>query len=412
MEKDGEILYNSKYTKHVKINSHSKKKFCILFLILFVNIGSIFFDFINRKESNNLLNLLNIKLLKYKEELSRIRSFIDKLILFYDKEKKTKDINQFLNANMFNTNNRTIYSYKEYNEIINEKYIHEQKFFCEHQDIFYNQKFEDIIRLTDINFNKLNYKMFVYKKDDIVSNQIIRTKSYEKHQTNILLEGLNYYKNKYNIKPEDMYILDIGANIGWYSICLGKYGYKILSFEPMLINTYILKKNYCLNKALNITIINKGLSTQEKKCDIYNVIGNRGDAMVVCEKNKKILPGFKKQGEIILTKLSNYIYFLSKNNLVLIKIDVEGLEGKVIEGGIEIITKYHVPFIFMEFFPRYLKLHDTEPIQFLKIFENNGYKMSPINFFDEKNYSAEDIVRMTTGFINLYFVHSKILNKK
>ena len=209
-----------------------------------------------------------------------------------------------------------------------------------------------------------------------------------------------------------MYILDIGANIGWYSFCLGKYGYKILSFEPMLINTYILKKNYCLNKALNITIINKGLSTQEKKCDIYNVNGNIGDAMVVCEKNKKILPGFKKQGEIILTKLSNYINFLSKNNLVLIKIDVEGLEGKVIEGGIEIITKYHVPFIFMEFFPRYLKLHDTEPIQFLKIFENNGYKMSPINFFDEKNYSAEDIVRMTTGFINLYFVHSKILNKK
>ena len=33
-----------------------------------------------------------------------------------------------------------------------------------------------------------------------------------------------------------MYILDIGANIGWYSFCLGKYGYKILSFEPMLIN--------------------------------------------------------------------------------------------------------------------------------------------------------------------------------
>ena len=116
MEKDGEILYNSKYTKHVKINSHyQKKKFYILILILFVNIGSIIFDFINRKESNNLLNLLNYKLLEY----------------------------------------------KEYNEIINEKYIHEQKFFCEHQDIFYNQKFEDIIRLTNINFNKLNYKMFV-----------------------------------------------------------------------------------------------------------------------------------------------------------------------------------------------------------------------------------------------------------
>ena len=219
---------------------------------------------------------------------------------------------------------------------------------------------------------------------------------------------MEYYQNKFNIKPQDIYILDVGANIGWYSFSLSKYGYKILSFEPMLINTYILKKNYCLNKGLNITIINKGLYTLETNCDIYNVFGNIGDAMIVCEKNKTLFPGFKKAGKITLTKLSNYIHFLSTNNLLLIKIDAEGSEGKAIEGGIEIITKYHVPFVFLEFFPSYLKDHGTEPKQFLQIFENNGYKISPVNFFDEKYYTIESIIKMTKGFINLYIVYTKI----
>ena len=39
----------------------------------------------------------------------------------------------------------------------------------------------------------------------------------------------------------------------------------------------------------------------------------------------------------------------------MIKIDIEGSEAKAIEGGIELITKYHIPFIFLEFSPSMLK---------------------------------------------------------
>ena len=214
-------------------------------------------------------------------------------------------------------------------------------------------------------------------------------------------------KIKKNIKKEDIYIIDIGANIGWYTFILGKYGYKIISFEPLPLNTYILNKNYCLNKDVNITIINKGLYNENKKCDIYLPLGNEGDGIMICEKKDNLPSDFKKTGEITLTKLSNYIQFLSEKNLVLIKIDVEGGEGKVFEGGIEIITKYHVPFIFMEFFRDFLKLHDTDPKQFLQMFENNGYKISPNSFFDEKNYSIDDIIKKPNKIMNLYLTYSK-----
>jgi FkbM family methyltransferase len=81
------------------------------------------------------------------------------------------------------------------------------------------------------------------------------------------LEALNFFTNKTNLKNEDLYMLDIVANVEWYSFYLGKYGYNIMSFEPAERNFYILKKNYCLNRDINITIINKGLYTSEEEYD-------------------------------------------------------------------------------------------------------------------------------------------------
>ena len=298
----------------------------------------------------------------------------------------------------------------EFNQTVNEKYINYQNYFCDNFSYFYHQKFEDLICLTNVNFNG-SYQMYIYKRKDWISTIIKAVNHWEDSDTKKLLNALNYYSNKTKIKNEDIYILDIGANIGWYSITLGRFGYKIIAFEPSEINNYILKKNYCLNRGINVTFINKGLSTEEKICDLYNIINNEGNGMVIC--NTSIyLPSFldtNKRGKIILTKLNNYIPFLSNKNVALIKMDVEGFEGKAIEGGIKLITKYHIPFIFLEFTPDSLKLHGTDPKKFLQMFENNGYKISLSNFFDNNYILIDDIIEQTKGFKNLYIVYIKIL---
>jgi hypothetical protein len=93
----------------------------------------------------------------------------------------------------------------------------------------------------------------------------------------------------------------------------------------------------------------------------------------------------------------------------LIKIDVEGSEGKVFEGGIEIISKYHVPFIFMEFTRENLKKHDTNPENFLKLFEKNGYKFSTNSFYDRNFVSLDYIIKRYKIIINLYIIYSEII---
>lgn len=45
--------------------------------------------------------------------------------------------------------------------------------------------------------------------------------------------------------------------------------------------------------------------------------------------------------------------------------DIEGGEGKAIEDGIELISKYHVPYIFTEYNSQFLEKHGTNPIKFL-----------------------------------------------
>ena len=256
---------------------------------------------------------------------------------------------------------------------------------------------------------KIENNIFIYKNLDIVSQVIIKHKIWEKNETTKLIKCLNYFSIKKNITNKDIYIIDIGANIGWYSFILGKYGYNIIAFEPSKINNYILKKNFCLNNETKITIINKGLYIEEKICDLYNLYHNEGNGMIICDKQK--IPSnllLKSKAEIILTKLSNYIPFLSDKNLALIKIDIEGSEGKAFEGGIELITKYHVPFIFLEFTPTSLKLHGTDPNKFLHLFIDNGYQISLNNFFE--NYiNIDELLKKKFTLINLYIIHSKIL---
>jgi hypothetical protein len=98
---------------------------------------------------------------------------------------------------------------------------------------------------------------------------------------------------------------------------------------------------------------------------------------------------------------------LTSKNVALIKLDVEGSEGKAIEGGIDLIVKYHVPFIFIEWTPRQLILKGTDPKLFLQIFENNGYKISTKDFLSKQYCHIEELLNVHK--INIYIVYTKFL---
>ena len=376
---DSEIEISNILNNNHKFIKNKNIKYSLKFFIIFIILFVLFEIIINIK----IFNFSIKSNLKLENMLLKLKNDMNKEIL---------GLKEFMKI-------------KEFNEVINEKFKQKQNNFCNNISKYYNKDFENQIKLTEVHFNNITYTMFVYKENDIVSNTISDYHHYEKDETYNILDGLNFYSKKKNLINNNIYIIDVGGNVGWYTLILGKLGYNVVSFEPLKKNYYILNKNYCLNKEINVTLINKGLFPEEKRCYIYSPGNNIGDGITNC--NGKILENSVNNGEIILTKLSNYISYFENKNLAMIKMDIEGLEGKAFESGIEFITNCHVPFIFMEFNPKYLSRYGTNPQEFLENFINNGYKINVLNFFEKTNYDIKFIIESVR---NLYLVYTPFLN--
>ena len=398
----------------------NKKLYFSILIIILIYTGIIYFIYHNYKEINPQNSQIKYNLFKNETK----EQMINKINILENKiENLNLKLNGFINyapksKNEENINNNIGISRTELSEVSFEKFDEnvlqeikkQQMEFCNDQTKYIKEEFEKQIILAKANLLDKAFNMYVYKKDDALSFHIKRFHKYESTETQKIIKALNYYSSVKNIPNNNIYILDIGANVGWYTFFLGSFGYQILSFEASDINMYILRKNFCLNPNFNITLIKKALYSNEKKCDYYIHRGNIGNGLIFCDENFTLSNEFFKSGETYLTKLSNYIDFLSTKNLALIKIDIEGSEGKAIESGVELISNYHVPFIFLEFTPKLLKIHGINPMQFLEIFEMNGYKFAKDNFFDNNYYNKYEIIEKTEKkATNLFIVYSNII---
>ena len=151
-----------------------------------------------------------------------------------------------------------------------EPYIKAQREFCNDPNKFINTKYEDQIILMNAKFNEFNFSMYLFKQNNFLLNEIKKYDVFEISVGNFMIQALKNYSFKYNIiNNKDIFILDIGGNVGWYPSILGRYGYTILSFEAFERNYYVAKKNYChLNYNSNAIIITKGLGDKKKKMSI------------------------------------------------------------------------------------------------------------------------------------------------
>ena len=133
--------------------------------------------------------------------------------------------------------------------------------------------------------------------------------------------------------------IDIGANIGTQTISLsnkvGEKG-KVIAFEPQNIISQCLQTNLTLNDITNVSVHKSAISNKSgwAKMNIseYAQIGRYGEA------------GITKTGSKVKTiKLDE----IDTQKCNLIKIDVEGHEWEVIQGGQEFL-KVHKPNLYME----------------------------------------------------------------
>ncbi|MFA6007417.1 MAG: FkbM family methyltransferase [Candidatus Shapirobacteria bacterium] len=187
---------------------------------------------------------------------------------------------------------------------------------------------------------------FWYRSDDRVIGQRIALGKFEKYETELFLNQLK----------KDSVVVDVGANIGYYTLLAAGRVKKVYAIEPDKKCFEILKKNVEENNLKNVVLINKAASDKKEKKYLVRDKNNQG--------NSKISDN---NGEIILTEtLDNMLK--NEQKISLIKVDVQGWEPQVISGAKRTIKKWQ-PTIFLEYTPGEYK--DKKMINFLKnIYKN------------------------------------------
>ena len=85
-------------------------------------------------------------------------------------------------------------------------YWHQQQFFCQFQNIFNNSELEEKLKFVKVNFDNDYFGMFVYGKDDAVSDYILKKGSWENKETKSILNALSYYSKKLNNYTKKKYV--------------------------------------------------------------------------------------------------------------------------------------------------------------------------------------------------------------
>lgn len=150
----------------------------------------------------------------------------------------------------------------------------------------------------------------------------------------------NYQKEQFDcvvkyIKPENRGLfIDVGAHVGLWSKMALKAGFKqIIAFEPNRNNYKCLQKNITNKKHL---LCNFGLSDKSEHVEFGNPQNDNSGANAI-----------KGEGKTKLYKFDDLMLNDFIINKILIKIDVQGYEDKVVRGMTNFIKQYK-PIIIVE----------------------------------------------------------------
>jgi len=201
----------------------------------------------------------------------------------------------------------------------------------------------------------------------------------------ITLELLTYLireeENMLNLKEilkenKFEYILDIGANIGYFVLFESKFSNckKIYALEPVKRNYNLLKINCLINDNFEkIITINKGIGEKNEQSIIY--VPEEGNQASLLLKNN-FSHNVKKE-RISLITLESLInkYNISLNN-VLIRMDIEGYEYNFVKNNLNLLKNMKNSWYILEFHPHIIGIDKS--IDFINMLESCDFELNRV----------------------------------
>lgn len=220
--------------------------------------------------------------------------------------------------------------------------------------------------------------------------------NYEQEETEMVLKLLDYYRD-----DSDFTVLDVGANVGWYTLNIRRRFPNMLvySFEPGPVTYRRLVNNLELNEFDKKAAYNIGFHKENGSHDFYYDEEGSGASSLVDIRERSSV----KKISVDMVKMDDWVTQNSVDRLDFIKCDVEGAELFVYQGGLESIRKYK-PMVFSEMLRKWSAKFGYHPNDIIALFGEIGYGCYVIG---DKHLCEIQVVTEETVETNYFFLHKE-----
>jgi FkbM family methyltransferase len=211
-------------------------------------------------------------------------------------------------------------------------------------------------------------------------------------------KGQNCFVNAF-LREGDVFV-DVGANVGLFSIIAGRRvspSGRVFAFEPAK-NPYLeLSKNVALNRLSNVLCIQKALSDTDGTKSLFA----SGDGFDDYNSFAQPIADASFAPEEV--SCTTWDAFAGENGLrgkvTMMKIDVEGWETRLLQGGRESFSREDAPLLQVEFTDEASVSAGSSCDQLYNLLEDLGYTMFVYNH--EKREIVREPLRASYPYLNL-----------
>lgn len=212
--------------------------------------------------------------------------------------------------------------------------------------------------------------------------------------------------------PANGTVLDIGANVGWFTIQLAKKypESKIYAFEPVASTYTRMRRNLSLNGIVELSsrggqvfAVNAGLYDKDGASTIY--VPGSSEASSLQPINDAFYLRKDQEGQAVQTcqikTMDTFVREQGIDCLDFIKCDTEGAEKMVFAGARHVLGELR-PMVYTEMLRKHAKRFGYHPNEIIELFREFGYRC----YREEKSrlipFEAMD---ENTAETNFFFMH-------
>ncbi len=192
-------------------------------------------------------------------------------------------------------------------------------------------------------------------------------------------------------------MVDIGANIGLYSIisakAVGPQG-SIVAIEPSAENCSFIHKSLEVNEFSNVTVYQKALSDQNGELTLFLCGSNNADHRIYDAKDGSTSAG--RKGVIVETvRLDDLLGPALRSKIDLIKLDIQGAEGIALAGMKETLSSDRDLTMVMEFWPWGLIKAGSNPLKVLEQLREFGFSIHEFDSQAGTTVEVSDFIELS-----------------